>query len=141
MAVQNYYVDPGVTSGQSQSPARSRNIQSGSGAKCVVMATSFSILAADSSGSIYRLFQNVDANLIPLQLWIACSAITGSSVADFGLYLPNLSTVTQPVSGGEAVFGSALTLAAAIASLDPKTALDGMQTAFATTGLLKVVQR
>src|SRR5579859_5906900 len=141
MAVQNVYVDPGVTVGQSISPARSRNIQSGSGAKCVIMATSFVILSTDNNGSIYRLFQNVDANLIPLQAWIATTANTAGTSYGLGLYLPNLSTVTQPASGGATIFMSGQTFASAAASLDPKTALDGMATAWTTTAISKVCQR
>lgn len=46
----------------------------------------FEVAAADSDGSIYRLFKGIDPNLIPVSLRMACDAITGGTDYDFGFY-------------------------------------------------------
>lgn len=44
------------------------------------------IAVADDDGSVYRLFKSVPANLIPVEITIACDAITGGTDYDLGLY-------------------------------------------------------
>jgi len=56
-----------------------------SGAEMVVMVAKVSVLAADSDGSIYRLFK-VNKNLVPVSIDINCSTITGGTVWDLGIY-------------------------------------------------------
>jgi hypothetical protein len=56
-----------------------------SGAELVSMVATVSILAADSDGSIYRLFK-VNKNLVPVSIDINCSAITGGTSFDLGVY-------------------------------------------------------
>jgi len=55
------------------------------GGEAVVMETQFEVAAADSDGSIYRLFR-VNGNMIPVQIDINCDAITGATDYDLGLY-------------------------------------------------------
>lgn len=65
-----------------------------SGGEPIIMVTQFEVAAADSDGSIYRLFK-VNKNLIPVRIDINCDAITGSSAWDLGVYktLENGGTV------------------------------------------------
>jgi hypothetical protein len=73
MAVINAYVN-----------ANTKNVFN-RGGEVIVMETQFEVAAADSDGSIYRLFK-VNGNMIPVQIDINCDAITGASSYDLGLY-------------------------------------------------------
>lgn len=92
-----------------------------SGAQIKVMLETFEIAAADSDGSVYRVFKSVDPNLIPLAILVACDAITGGTDFGVGLYNENLGTVIN-----KDAFRAGMDLSSAVASLNPKTALDGM---------------
>lgn len=80
------------------------------------------IAAADDDGSKYRFFKNLDPNLIPLAIMVGNDAITGGTNYDVGLYRPDLGTVLN-----KSVFAEGLDMSAAAASLNPKTAKDGMK--------------
>jgi hypothetical protein len=118
MAVEYKYADPnfntdGSTNGL-QDPVN------GGGILEYKFAT-VEIAAADSDGSKYIMFPNLPADIIPLEICVACDAITAGTVFDIGLYNSNLGTVVSA-----AVFASNIDLSSAVASLNPKTALDAM---------------
>lgn len=79
------------------------------------------IAAADDDGSKYRLFKNVDPNLIPLFAFVANTAITGGSSYSLGLYKSDLGAVIN-----KDLFATGMDMTAAAASLNPKTAKDGL---------------
>jgi hypothetical protein len=131
MAVQNTYVSPNVTNDAISgiiNPSMNA-FRGGGGVSCQSIYETFSIAAADSSNSIYRVFKNLNANIIPIRIMVSCSAITGSTSAKLGLYLPNYGAIV----GTGSQFMSAQTLAAAVTSLNPKTAIDGMANASVLT--------
>lgn len=55
------------------------------GGDLVSLAGTFEVAAADSDGSIYRLFK-VNKNMVPIKIEINCDAMTGSTSWDLGLY-------------------------------------------------------
>jgi len=55
------------------------------GGDIVAFAGQFEKAAADSNGSIYRLFK-VNKNMVPVRIDINCDAITGATDYDLGLY-------------------------------------------------------
>lgn len=79
------------------------------------------VAAADSDGSKYRFFKNLDPNLIPLGIFVANDAITAGTDYGVGLYRPDLGAVID-----KDAFAAGLDMSAAAASLNPKTAKDGM---------------
>jgi len=82
----------------------------------------FTIAASDSAASVYRIFKNLNANIIPLRIMVANTAMAGTTSVNLGLYLPNFGAIV----GTGSQFLSAATLATARASLNPQIALDGM---------------
>src|ERR1700677_5074171 len=99
------------------------------GTELVCMASNFTPTAGDTSGSTYRVWANVDSNLVPIMICIASDALAGFTSASLGLYLPKNGVV---VSAN--LLANAFTLANAITSLNPKVALDGL----ANVGLANV---
>ena len=55
------------------------------GGELVSLAGNFEVAAADSDGSVYRLFK-VNKNMVPVKIEINCDAITGATSYDLGLY-------------------------------------------------------
>lgn len=88
MAVENKYVDADIVSGKKTSAAFT-------GAQVIEMVATEEIAAADDDGSVYRFFKGVPANLIPVEITIACDAITGMTDCDLGLYLTNTGAVVD----------------------------------------------
>lgn len=80
MAVENKYVDSNLASGKITNPAFTH------GAQVFAAVAIAAVAAADDNGSVYRLFKNVDPDLIPLQIIITNSAITAGTDYDLGLY-------------------------------------------------------
>ena len=89
MAVENKYVDTNAAS-NGEYPYRSANV---SGSPVIAMATIFEVAEADSDGSVYRLFKDLPATLIPIQIWINGDAIAAATDYDLGFYKPNLGAV------------------------------------------------
>lgn len=87
MAVENKYVNAEVVAGKLTAPS-----QTGKG-EIVVARQTVAIAAADDDGSVYRVFKGVPADLIPLKIEIGCTAITGGTDYDLGLYLTDLGAV------------------------------------------------
>ena len=44
----------------------------------------------ESDGTKYRIFKQLDPNLIPLQIWLASDAISGLTSVDCGLYVSGI---------------------------------------------------
>ena len=106
MAVEDKYVDATVAAGKLGKASLT------SGDKIVVMVNTEEIAAADDDGSVYRFFKNVPANLIPVEITVACDAITSGTDFDLGLYKPNLGAVVdKDVLMDGQTLGSALTRA------------------------------
>lgn len=84
MAVENKYVDANIVAGKNTNPAFSQ------GAQLMAAVSTFEVAAADSDGSVYRLFKGVPGDLILISAKLACDAITGSTDWDLGLYETNL---------------------------------------------------
>lgn len=86
MAVENKYANAEVVAGKLALP-----IQNSS--KVVVARQTVAVAAADDDGSIYRVFKGVPADLIPLQITIGTTAITGGTDYDLGIYKTDLGPV------------------------------------------------
>lgn len=119
MAVVNYYVDTTKITGDAVQKLQS---MSNVGSEIVHMFITFEVLATDSATSTYRLFKELDPNLIPIEICIGCDALTSGTSYSLGLY----RTGTAGAVINAACFMLNQTLASAVASLNPKTAIDGM---------------
>lgn len=80
MGVVNAYVDTDTTN---KSP-RQRPEEVGFG-ELNVMTKTFEVAAADDDGSIYRIAP-IPTNFVPVEITIACDAITGGTDYDLGFY-------------------------------------------------------
>jgi hypothetical protein len=81
MAVVNKYTDADVAAGKKGSA-----LKTGSGTETVTIMGTVSVLAADDDGSVYRVFADVPSSLVPLQIEIHNTAVTGGTDYDVGLY-------------------------------------------------------
>jgi hypothetical protein len=81
MAVVNAYVVDAKTAGG----AAKDSTRYHGGEVVAIVTRPFTVAAADSDGSIYRIGK-VNKNLVPVQIDINCSVITGGSSYDLGLY-------------------------------------------------------
>jgi len=88
MAVEDKYVNSNIVAGK-KGPAYA------GGALEVTMIATVEIAAADDDGSKYRLFKAVPSNMIPVEITVACDAITGGTDYDLGLYNVNLGAVVD----------------------------------------------
>lgn len=82
MAVQNKYVNSDVAAGKKVNSAFNE------GQNRVTMVCTFEVAAADDDGSVYRLFKNVNPDLIPVAITIFNDAIAGATDYELGLYEP-----------------------------------------------------
>jgi len=80
MAVQDKYVETRTAEDKLAKAAFSN------GAELVTIIATEEIASADDDNSVYRLFKSVPSNYIPVQIDIACDAITGGTDYDLGLY-------------------------------------------------------
>lgn len=119
MAVEDKYVD--TTNITGNVVLKLQRAIAAQGAQLVVLQTTFEVAAADSDGSVYRVFKNVDPNLVPLFCAIGNDAITAGTDYGLGLYKPNLGVVIN-----KDAFAANMDMSAAAASLNPKTGKDGM---------------
>lgn len=112
MAVLDVYVDPNLEKGDRQHP----NLAGGS--RALITVQSFEIAAADDDGSVYRIGR-IASNALLLDCKIACSAITGGTDFDLGLY---------HINKGDAVdadlFMSGQSFASASRAIDGLSAVD-----------------
>jgi len=58
----------------------------GTGVKTVTIVGTASVTAADSDGSVYRVFSDVPSNYVPIALVVHNTAITSGTDYDLGLY-------------------------------------------------------
>jgi len=91
----------------------SRGPQTTQGQPLLRQFMTFNVPASSAVGDIYRIFKNLDANVIPAYLTIGTYNALTSLAVSAGLYRPNLSTVTAPASGGAAVLMAATSIATA----------------------------
>lgn len=82
MAVENKYVNSDVAADKKVNSAFNE------GQNRITMICTFEVAAADSDGSIYRLFKNVNPDLIPVAITLLNDAIAGCTSVDLGLYEP-----------------------------------------------------
>lgn len=123
MAVVNNYVSPLISNPSGLIGQNVLNsFRGGGGERVLSIFETFTIAATDNSLSIYRVFKNLNANIIPLRIMLANTAMVGSSAFNLGLYLPNYGAAVG--TGNQ--FTAAGTLVTARASMNPQIALDGM---------------
>lgn len=82
MAVENKYVDSNLAAGKLADGPNQGTAQVFAGVAIAL------VVAADSDGSVYRLFKSLPGSLIPLQILITNSAITAGTDYDLGFYEP-----------------------------------------------------
>lgn len=82
MAVENKYVNSDVAANNRVKPGI------GGSAQNQILVVTFEVAAADSDGSIYRVFKDVPSNLIPYSATIMCDAITAGTQYSYGVYDP-----------------------------------------------------
>jgi hypothetical protein len=73
----------------------------------------FNVPSTSAIGDIYRLFKNMDANIIPVYLTIGTYNALTSLAVSIGIYRANLSTVQAPSGTGSAVLMAATSIATA----------------------------
>jgi len=116
-AVENKYVDADLAAGKKGNAAFVH------GAAVVEMVTTFEVAAADDNASIYRLFKNVNPDLIPVEIEIMNDAITGGTDWDLGLY----ESLSDDGVGGGVIDADAFVDGADLSSGNARTApLSGM---------------
>lgn len=120
MAVEDKYINSNISGNTVDKVLPGINAH---GAEIKVAFGTFEVAAADDNGSKYRVFKNVDPNLIPVMVMIGNDAITAGTDWDLGLYKADLGAVIDAD-----VFLDGADLSSAHASLNPKTALDGLAT-------------
>lgn len=111
MAVENKYTDSNVAAGN-------RAIAGRGGHELVVFEGYAAIAAADDDGSIYRLIKDLPSSFRPVRCTVQCTAITGGTDYELGLYDRNLGAV---VSKG--LFMTNQTLATASRAIDGLSAV------------------
>lgn len=89
MAVENKYVNAEVVAGKLTAPSQTGNGEIFAARQTVAIA------AADDDTSVYRVFKAVPADLIPIQITIGTTAITGGTDYDLGFYETNLGPVAS----------------------------------------------
>lgn len=89
MAVVDYNADANVEAGKLANPAKIF------GSKVFVAVATVEVAAGDDDGSVYRLFNDVPANMIPTKIEINNDAITGGTDYDLGLYKTNDGAVVD----------------------------------------------
>lgn len=91
----------------------SRGPQTVQGQPLLRQFSSYAVPTTTSIGDIWRVFKNLDANVIPAYLTIGTYNALTSLAVSAGLYRPNLSTTVAPASGGAAVLMAATSIATA----------------------------
>jgi hypothetical protein len=90
MAVENKYVNSDIVA------EKKANSAFNEGAASVIAVAQFEVAAADDNGSVYRLFKNVNPDLIPVRIEILADAITGGTDYDLGFYETSEGGVDGP---------------------------------------------
>lgn len=121
MAVVNVYVQTNNLNSPSGTLITPDNPLYETGTKTLLLKALFQPGSTDSNGSVYRLWANVPTTYVPAMICIASDALAGTTSASLGVYLPNGGAVVSA-----ALFCSAISLATAITTLDPRYAIDGL---------------
>ncbi len=119
MAVQNKYVDSDTASDKHTSAVFVH------GDKCTIAVATFETAAADDDASVFRLWKNVPADLIPVQIHIASDAITGGTDWDLGFYKPSVGGVNGAVIDADKL-ANTLDLSSASTWASPKDGLENL---------------
>ncbi len=119
MAVENKYVNSNTESDKLESAVFVH------GDKVTIAVQTFETAAADDDGSIYRLFKNVPADLIPVQIHIASDAITSGTDWDLGFYKPTVGGVNGAVIDADKL-ANTLDLSSASTWASPKDGLENL---------------
>lgn len=112
MAVEDKYINANIVAGKLAKAIHSN------GGQIFAMEESFEIAAADDDASVFRIFKNIPADLIPLKLEVMCDGITGGTDIDLGLYETDTGAVVD-----KDCLADGLTIAVAKTRVD---ALDGL---------------
>jgi hypothetical protein len=124
MAVVDKYVNSSIASNKIINAALVN------GARVVGMVATEETAAADDDGSIYRFFKGVSGNLIPIEIFVYCDAITSGTDYDLGLYNQTSPGGTDGTVIDADVFMDGQTLATAISrgggTANQNEAVDGL---------------
>ena len=107
MAVEDKYANADLAAGNKADAIGA------TGQKTITLVATEEIAAADDNGSVYRIFADVPSTYIPLEITIACDAITGGTDYDLGLYKPGVggAEVDKDVLSDGQTLATALTRA------------------------------
>lgn len=89
MAVEDKYVDADLAADKLASALFA------TGQEVVVMMATVAVAVADDDLSVYRLFKDVPASLVPIKIAIHNTVITNGTDYDLGLYETNLGAVVD----------------------------------------------
>lgn len=89
------------------------------GANIGALLSTVAVAAADDNNSVYRLFEGLSYNLVPLIMLVACTAITNGTDYNVGIFEDGGAVIIDNA------FGDALDLSSALA-LAPGVAKNGM---------------
>lgn len=89
MAVEDKYVDSNLAAGKLASALNEQ------GTKTFTAVATVAVAAADDDGSVYRVFKNVPASVVPVCICIHNTAMTSSTDWDVGLYETNTGAVVD----------------------------------------------
>ena len=109
MAVENKYTNADVIS-------QNKAITGQGGHELVVLTGYAAIAAADDDGSVYGVFKAVPSSFRPVRITVQCTAITGGTDYELGVYQPGTTAPGAVVNKG--LFMTNQTLATASRSLD-----------------------
>jgi len=122
MAVENKYVNSNTASDKLESAVFVH------GDKVTIAVQTFELAAADDDGSIYRLWKNIPADLIPVQIHIASDAVTSGTDWDLGFYKPSVGGVDGAVIDKDKL-ADGLDLSSASTWASPKDGLENLDLA------------
>lgn len=132
MAVINEYVNSNLAADKLDTPAI---VKTG---KSFVSVTTFEVASGDDDTSKYRLFKNLDPELIPIRIEVYNDAITSGTDYDLGLY-ETLSDGQGGVVADVDVFLDGVSMAGARASDSPLNGLTAVDIANRTKRLYELV--
>jgi len=111
MPVENKYTDAATVAGNTAEP--------GANAQEIVRMVGYAtVAAADDDGSVYRVFKNVPSSFHPQRITVMCSAITGGTDYELGIYNTDLGGVVN-----KGLFMTGQTLATASRVIDGMAAV------------------
>lgn len=85
MAVEDKYINSDLVAGKKGAIGRTH------GGEKICMVETFEISSADSATSVYRVFKNLNPELIPVAIRISTDALGGSCALDVGLHISGVA--------------------------------------------------